>query len=77
MIVVRLDNPHIGAGPAIVLAEVSTVAEYLAIACDRDGARDRSLRLWDGSFPIGTRVQWRHLRGTGDGIVSAIASVEP
>ena len=68
MIVVKLDNQHIGAGPATVVAVVATVAEYLSLATDRDGARDRSLRLWDGSFPVGARVHSRLICGTGKGI---------
>ena len=68
MVVVKLDHYYIGAGPATVVAEVASVAEYLALATDRDGARDRTLRLWDGSYPVGTRVRMRLISGTGKGI---------
>lgn len=71
MLVVRLDHAFIGAGPATVVAHVSTVREYLTIATDRDGARDPKLRLWDGDQAIGTRVVSRLICGTGKGITYA------
>jgi hypothetical protein len=58
MIVVLLDNASIGAGPATVVAIVSSVAEYLAIA-DKDGVRDPHLRLLKGDATLGARVMMR------------------
>ncbi len=74
MIVVRLDHAIIGAGPATVVAEVASVAEFLALATDRDGARDRRLRLWQGSFPVGARVTSRLICGTGIGVTKEVES---
>ena len=69
LLAIRLDNRHIGAGPATVVARPASVAEFLALATDRDGARDASLRLWEGDFPIGARVSVSLRCGTGQGIV--------
>ena len=59
LIVVRLDDPKYGAGPGTVIAHVTSVEEFLALACNRDGARDPSLRLWTGASPIGERVRMK------------------
>lgn len=56
LIVVRLDNPKYGAGPATVIARVADVADFILLATDRDGARDPALRLWRGVFVVGARV---------------------
>jgi hypothetical protein len=48
-----------GAGPGTVVAHVASVAEYLALACDRDGCRDPALRLWTGTSPVGERVRMK------------------
>lgn len=56
MIVVKLDNPKHGAGPATVIAIVETVYEYLQMSVDRDGARKQDIRLWRGNFPVGSSV---------------------
>lgn len=73
MVMVRLDNHHIGAGPATVIARVSSVKEYHSLSTDRDGARDPSLRLWDGDFPVGSRVVMKQLVcGTGRGIFERV-----
>lgn len=56
MLVVQLDDPRFGAGPATVVAVVDSVRDFLTLTTDRDGARDRRFRLWRGDHPIGTRV---------------------
>lgn len=58
MIVVKLDSVRYPAGPATVIAIVSTVAEFIALADDRDGARKPDLRLWayEGAS-VGDRVK--------------------
>ena len=61
MLVVRLDDPRYGAGPGTVIAIVADVDEFFKLACDRDGARDRALRLWVGEAAIGERVEMRQL----------------
>ena len=69
---VRLDNRHIGAGPATVIAHPANVREYIALATDRDGARDPSLRLWRGDAEIGARVRWQIICGTGRGTITEV-----
>lgn len=55
-IVVKLDNPEYPGNGGTVVAVVETVAEYLAIIRDRDGAHDRRYRLWSGTGNVGDRV---------------------
>lgn len=73
MLIVKLDNAHIGAGPGTVVAHVDSVREYLALTTDRDGARDQRLRLWTGDQPIGARVVSALICGTGKGITSTVS----
>ena len=61
MLVVRLDDPRYGAGPGTVISIVADVDEFFKLACDRDGARDRTFGLWVGEAAIGKRVEVRQL----------------
>jgi len=54
-IIVRLDDPNFGGGPATVIASHATLDDYLAMV-DRDGARDEKLRFWKGDLPVGART---------------------
>lgn len=56
LLAVRLDDPRFGAGPGVVVAHPADAAEFEALRVRRDGALDRSLRLWRGVSPVGTRV---------------------
>jgi hypothetical protein len=69
LVAVRLDDPRFGSGPATVVAYPSSVAEYNTLITDRDGARDRRMRLWQahGDVPIGARVNASLICGTGLG----------
>lgn len=68
LLAVRLDCRHIGAGPGTVVAHPKTVGDYYALIRDRDGALDPKMRLWEGDFPVGARVQASLRCGTGQGI---------
>lgn len=59
LLVVKLDDPKIPAGPATVVAQVETVKDYFDRHTDRDGALRSDLRLWEGDLPVGTRVVMR------------------
>jgi hypothetical protein len=64
LLVVRLDDAAKGAGPATVLARVTSVAEYLAtVPRDKDGGVDRRCRLWRGDLEVGARVVILELGG--------------
>lgn len=70
LIAVRLDDPRFGSGPAVVVAHLTSVAEYNALITDRDGARDPAMRLWqirNGVAPVGSRVRVTLVCGTGIG----------
>jgi hypothetical protein len=56
LVIVRLDNPKLGAGPGTVVARAGSVAEFLAFGVDRDGVHSERLRLWVGDFQVGARV---------------------
>ncbi len=78
LLVVKLDNAIIGAGPGTVIAHVDSVKEFLTIATDRDGARDRKLRLWVGdNLPVGSRVVSKLIRGTGLGVTVSKSDADP
>lgn len=68
LLAVRLDDPRFGSGPATVIAHPKSVAEYLDMIRDRDGAVDRRMRLWRvgrGHAPVGARVSAGLVSGTG------------
>jgi hypothetical protein len=71
LIAVRLDDPRFGSGPATIVAHPKSVAEYLALATDRDGARIPTMRLWqtDAPLSVGARVCSELICGTGIGRV--------
>lgn len=55
LVIVRLDDTSVPAGPATVLERVSAVSA-LSKYKDRDGCRDLRIRVWSGVFGPGTRV---------------------
>jgi hypothetical protein len=73
LVVVKLDNADRAADGGRVVACVATVAEYFRLVTDRDGAIDRSFRLWQGfpSVKVGdlvrlpTRTEQAQLHGPG------------
>lgn len=71
MIVVLLDDARFGSGPATVVAHAWSVAEYLTMTSDKDGARIQRMRLWQSlgvDPPVGARVYTPGLiLGTGIG----------
>lgn len=52
---VLLDNPDYPGNGGLVVAHPLDVGTYLASISDRDGARDRRYRLWEGDVQIGQR----------------------
>ncbi len=57
LMLVRLDHYYIGAGPATVVSHIESVKD---IPLDKDGCKDRYLRVWEGTFEVGARV---HIKG--------------
>ena len=58
LLVVKLDNPRFPGNGGIVIAHAVSVGDYLIRITDRDGARDKTMRLWEGStVAIGTKVR--------------------
>ena len=57
LLIVKLDNPRFPGNGGTVIAHAASVADYLAQITDRDGAHDKTMRLWEGSaVAIGTKV---------------------
>jgi len=54
---VLLDDPKYPGNGGVVVAHPQSVEEYNASITDRDGARDRRYRLWQGHCPIGLRCR--------------------
>lgn len=63
LIMVRLDDPGLPAGPATVIKVGLSLAEYQKLRSDRDGAHNPYLRLWRGfdGVTVGQRVASKQL----------------
>jgi hypothetical protein len=73
LMVVQLDNHRFGSGPGTVISHVASAREFFDAFTDRDGSRDPRLRLWEGDFPIETRIVMKKLVcGTGKGIFEEV-----
>jgi hypothetical protein len=52
---VLLDNPDYPGNGGVVVEHPLDVRTYLSSITDRDGARDRRYRLWEGNAQVGQR----------------------
>lgn len=60
---IKLTDPTMPGNGGVVVDHPASVEEYLASVTDRDGARDKRFRLWQGDAAIGMWVM-RHPEAT-------------
>lgn len=59
-LVVRLDDPLVGAGPATIVEVVDVavpIRQTLVKYTDRDGAKDPRIKIWRGIGRVGERCR--------------------
>lgn len=58
---VLLDHASYGAGPGKVISVHEDMCRALRAHSDRDGCRNRRIRVWEGDAAVGDVVRARHM----------------